>query len=290
MSRPTPRKPRNRNNNYHNNNNNNNNNSNNHSQNQNHHPSLHNPNGRQLAAASDYESDTAYYMETRETPAIPHPPTRDNGDLNFKVLKRYLPNLRTIVSIASNAVLYNFVETGWEKHGVEGTMFVCDQWPIMTSSGVALPQVSVFVLSRRGIENLVIDLLQVTHLEMNEELLIFRMGGEDADDDTEDKDGSGGIKVLGMWIHNDEGKRDVNVAVIRSAWDEARAALDEAAAATQAAGDTSAAEVTDTDYDEGVAVGGELTSADEDSGGGTPGPVVPGRRLSVSDLFGKRPT
>src|SRR5947207_5731449 len=70
-------------------------------------------------ATTDYETDTA---------AVPdgiH--KRTNEELNLSVLRRHLPSLSAIVSIANYSVLYTFVASSqqWQKSDIEGTLFIC---------------------------------------------------------------------------------------------------------------------------------------------------------------------
>ncbi|KAK4233798.1 hypothetical protein C8A03DRAFT_19186 [Achaetomium macrosporum] len=204
MSRSTPRKSRHR-----------------------HHASNSGP--RQVNA-SDYESDTAHYMENREAapPANPQQP-RDNTELSLRVLRRYQPSIRSILAIAANAVAYSFLEStqGWEKHGAEGTMFVCEQEPILTPTGQVLPRVCVFVLNRRSMDNLVLDLLKVTDCEVVEELIVFRLEDDGAANNNQGEDGSAGKKIIGLWIHADESNtREVHANLILGAWQQGRQAFD----------------------------------------------------------------
>ncbi|KAK3308378.1 uncharacterized protein B0T15DRAFT_392495 [Chaetomium strumarium] len=206
MSRPTPRKARHR-----------------------HHASNSGP--RQVNA-SDYESDTAQYMENREQmAAAPNPePARDNTELSLRVLRRYQPSIRSILAIAANAVSYTFLEAtqGWEKHGIEGTMFVCEQEPIVTPTGQELPRVCVFVLNRRSMDNLVLDLLRVTDFEVVEELMVFRFEDDAGTNNSQGaEDGSAGKKIIGLWIHADESNtREVHASLILNAWQQGRQAFD----------------------------------------------------------------
>uniref|UniRef100_A0A0B7K227 Uncharacterized protein n=1 Tax=Bionectria ochroleuca TaxID=29856 RepID=A0A0B7K227_BIOOC len=77
-----------------------------------------------IPAISDYESDAAQMQP--EYDYAPPPPTRTNTELNLAVLQRYLPSIRTILSIAASAVIYTFAPTEqrWDKSGVEGTIHV----------------------------------------------------------------------------------------------------------------------------------------------------------------------
>lgn len=251
-----------------------------------HHPSNSGPGPRQIAA-SDYESDAVQYMESRAEPAVAHRPSRTNTDLNISVLSRYLPGgVRSILSIAASATVYLFSETeGWEKCGVEGTMFVVEREPLVTASGYALAQLCVFVLNRRALENLVVDLIKVTDCELAGELIIFRLEEDDAQQTDNNSPGSGGQaqggqKVIGIWIHADEEHtREINHGVIRTSWQQARAswnAFVEAVAEEQAQMEEDGG---------GILLQTPTAGPGEDvAGAGLTG----GRRLSITDLFGQR--
>ena len=245
MSRPTPRKARHR-----------------------HHPSNSGP--RQVAA-SDYESDAAQYMENREAMPLANPqPARDNTELSLRVLRRHQPSIRSIMAIAANAVAYNFLEAtnGWEKHGAEGTMFICEQEPVMAPTGQTLPRVCVFLFNRRSMENLVIDLLRVTDCEVVGELIVFRL-----EDGAVISTEAAVKKILGLWIHADESNtREVHASLILGAWKQSRQALD---AYIQAV----TAEALENNGGGSLAPEPQQIASRGDSGAG--------KRLSMTELFGK---
>lgn len=162
-----------------------------------------------IPAVSDYESDAAAMQSNHDY--APPPPTRTNTELNISVLQRYLPSVRGILSVAANAVIYTFDSAAerWDKSGVEGTMFVCTQGPL-PEDPQQRPRACVFVLSRRSLDNVVVDLAKVSHVEIMGELVILRVDGE-ADGEPE--------KVLGIWVHNDKAEtREVNGAMITESW------------------------------------------------------------------------
>ncbi|KAM0558340.1 hypothetical protein ACHAPJ_005034 [Fusarium lateritium] len=195
-----------------------------------------------IPAISDYESDAAA-IHADYAP----PPPRTNTELNLSVLQRYLPSIHTILSIAANAVIYTFnsASESWEKSGVEGTMFVCAQGPLPEDPGQR-PRACVFILNRRGLDNVIVDLSRVSHAEVSGELVIMKVEG----------DWEEGDKVLGVWIHNDKDEtREVNAAIIQEAWKIARSA---------------------------GSVGPVETQGPEAG----PAMQAMGRRLSLSDLFG----
>ncbi|POR31535.1 mRNA-decapping enzyme subunit 1 [Tolypocladium paradoxum] len=158
-----------------------------------------------IPAVSDYESDAA----AMQAPYAP-PPPRTNTELNLSVLQRYLPSIQSILSIAANAVIYTFdsATESWDKSGIEGTLFVCAQSPLPEDVGHR-PRACVFVLSRRGLDNLVVDLARVSHVEIMSELVILRV----------ENNWDEGDKVLGVWIHNDRDEtREINGAMIQESW------------------------------------------------------------------------
>lgn len=167
-------------------------------------------------AASDYESDAAHYME--QNPNRAQVPMRTNTELNLSVLQRYLPSIRSILSIAPNAAVYDFdTENGtWDKTGVEGTMFVCEEEMV-----AGLPRACVFILNRKGLENHVVDLSKCLACELTPELLIINMEGENR----------GPPKVLGLWNHDekDQDKSQINSTMIHGLWKTVKEAKDTAA-------------------------------------------------------------
>ncbi|KAM7202590.1 mRNA-decapping enzyme 1B [Naviculisporaceae sp. PSN 640] len=256
-----------------------------------HQPSGSGPGPRQIAA-SDYESDAVQYMESRTEPAVAHRPSRTNTDLNISVLSRYLPGgVRSILSIAASATVYLFSETeGWEKCGVEGTMFVVEREPVVTPSGQSLMQLCVFVLNRRALENLVVDLVKVTDCELADELIIFRLEEDDTQQATDNSpetesagQAQGGQKVIGIWIHADEEHtREVNHGVIHASWQQARASWN---AFVQAVAEEQAQMEDDGG---GILLQTPTAGPGEDVAAGAGTGLTAGRRLSITDLFGQR--
>ncbi|KAI0124025.1 Dcp1-like decapping family protein [Xylariales sp. AK1849] len=165
---------------------------------------------------SDYESDTASYMAS-------HPPapqaalaTRTNTDLNMSVLKRYLPNIIEIRSIAANAVVYRLEASDpkavtWDKANIEGTMFVC-----LLDGGKDGKKNCVFILNRKAVDNLTIDLADVSEIELKDELLMFVM-------ETQGEEEGVASKVLGFYIHADQDStRATNSDLIQELWKKKR--------------------------------------------------------------------
>jgi len=237
MSRPTPRKR--------------------HRQN----PSVGGSGGHRAIPASDYESDAAQYMAARDVLPSAQIPQRTNTELNLSVLRRWQPDIRSIVSIAASAVVYKFTpatET-WEKSGEEGTLFVCEQEPLVVG-GRAFPRACIFILNRKGLDNVIVELAEATDCDFTEELLIFKLenrwAGEAGAGDYQ------GPRVLGLWIHADrDDTQQVNADIIQQSWRQIRESLAAAAATAPPA-----------------------VSPRQESYGSAM--QAAGRRLSISDLFG----
>ncbi|TQN69825.1 MRNA-decapping enzyme 1B [Colletotrichum shisoi] len=201
---------------------------------------------------SDYESDAAHYIDSHPVP-VPNPAlfNRTNTDLNLSVLRRYLPSINSTLSIAANAVVYTFNPSlpGWDKTGIEGTYFLCMQDPA-PGAGPATPRACIFVLNRRGLENVILDLGDVADFEVVDEIYIFRLRGGEED----------GSKVMGIWIHADkDDTRVMNAGLITETLRHVRIA------------------------EEQNAVAGGGPAPQEELG---PAMQAIGRRLSLSDLFG----
>ena len=135
---------------------------------------------------SDYESDINNLSDVP-----PPPPTHTNAELNFSVIRRYLPSVTAIISIAPYAVVYLFSPTSqqWEKSGTEGTLFVCQ----LSSTEAGADRFAVIVLNRRGLSNFQLDLLNEEDVQLTEEYVILRVYDDEA-----------GIQnIYGLWIFSE---------------------------------------------------------------------------------------
>ncbi|KAH8602341.1 Dcp1-like decapping family protein [Bisporella sp. PMI_857] len=146
---------------------------------------------------SDYESEAPYAA----------PPTRTNTEMNLSVLRRYEPSISTVMSIAASAVIYNFslTEQTWEKADIEGTLFVCKLQPVGNSR---IERYGIVVLNKKSFENLMVDMSEVTDVEITPELLIVRLAQVV------------GERILGIYIHADkEQTREENCRLIKECWE-----------------------------------------------------------------------
>ncbi|KAH9827867.1 decapping enzyme Dcp1 like protein [Teratosphaeria destructans] len=134
---------------------------------------------------SDYDTDTAANLtDTAASTHLPPPPKRSNEELNFTVLRRYHPEIEHILSIAPFAVVYTFAPQGWEKAGIEGSLFVCQ---------LRGGRYIVVVLNRKSLENFVVELSDADRIQVTEEYIIIQ------DLDKADEEGEGG--VYGLWVY-----------------------------------------------------------------------------------------
>ncbi|KAF3063697.1 Dcp1-like decapping family protein [Daldinia childiae] len=220
--------------------------------------------GATTAVASDYESDTAYYMASHPPPPAAALAARTNTELNLSVLRRYRPSITSILSIAAHAVVYVFTPPAkWDRSTVEGPLFICAQ---DEDGEAAAADGCLFILNRKGLQNLILDLSTVSNFELATDLLSFKLDQEGPQIPMENGE-SVRPKVIGMWIYaEDDQDRRTNSALINEMWSKARSAPDEAGGAP-ASPPTSGSAGDDVE-DVSVAQG-------------------PGRQVSLNELFGR---
>ncbi|KAJ5104830.1 Dcp1-like decapping [Penicillium alfredii] len=160
---------------------------------------------------TDYESDA--YLSDMQQP----PPLRSNEELNLSVIQRHNPTVTSVLSLAPYAVVYLFSPTTrqWEKNGVEGSLFVCQQ----TQGSLGEERYNAFVLNRRGLDNFDLPLTDGENVELTEEYVILK-----ADESAEAENGENGIadplnpqngrpntqngapnnvRIYGLWIYSE---------------------------------------------------------------------------------------
>ena len=121
-------------------------------------------------------------------PSLPRasPDNRDLDEINLAVLQRYLPSAISIEGKASYAVVYMWDDEsrtdGWEKTGVEGTVFV------LRLLFHNLFEYAMIVLNRRGLDNWVLYLERPEKVELTDEYIILQ--------GTREHEG----KAYGLWI------------------------------------------------------------------------------------------
>ncbi|KAJ5688937.1 Dcp1-like decapping [Penicillium macrosclerotiorum] len=177
------------------------NNNHNNNQTQNHipNPTAHLP-------LTDYESDAAYYSDLQEQ--TPIPPPRSNEEVNLSVLRRHNPSITSVLSLAQYVVVYFFspTTTQWEKHGVEGTLFVCQ----LTQGSLGEERYTAFVLNRRGLNNFDLPLTDGANVEVTDEFVILK--ADKPADTQKDTNGtatrpngaaSNGVIIYGLWIYSE---------------------------------------------------------------------------------------
>lgn len=144
----------------------------------------------QPTPASDYDTDTAALTDATASAMTAAPPVRSNNELNLLVLKRYVPPIERIISIAPFAVVYLFSPESqqWEKCGIEGTLFVCQLQP-----AEGRVRYNVVILNRKSLDNFVTELVSGDDIEITEQYVILQVMGED-----------GAPNIYGLWIFSDE--------------------------------------------------------------------------------------
>ncbi|KAI1746623.1 PH domain-like protein [Xylaria castorea] len=214
----------------------------------------------QQPPTSDYESDTLQHMAPQHAAPSAALAGRTNTELNLGVLRRYLPSITSILSIAANAVVYTFEPPSqWKRTNTEGTMFICSQ---RKAPGEAGETGCLFILNRKGLQNFVLDLDTVGDFELAGDLLIFKL---DYAANEVHLDSGEAVRplVMGLWTYAEEkSDREMNATLINDMWTQALSTRD--ARAQAAASDPA------------------TVAALAEAG---PAAQATGRRLSVSDLF-----
>lgn len=215
----------------------------------------------QPIAASDYDTDTANLTDATAS-AMAAPPVRSNNELNLLVLRRYVPQIERIMSIAPFAVVYLFSPESqqWEKCGIEGTLFVCQLQPARAGGH---PRYNVVILNRKSLDNFVTELVSGEDIEITEQYVILQVIGDD-----------GTPNIYGLWIFSDD-QDQVNTREIVAN------AIQECAVRAEQAKEQNG-------YDQPAAYG--LDGAAHANEEELPTPVQPnmgGQQIDLLSLFGK---
>ncbi|KAJ5596977.1 Dcp1-like decapping [Penicillium hetheringtonii] len=230
---------------------------------------------------TDYESD-AYFSDMQHqqaAAAVAAPPLRSNEEIN---LSPHTPSSH----------IFSPTTRQWEKNGVEGTLFVCEQM----QGSMGEDRYTAFVLNRRGLNNFDLPLTDSDNVEVTEEYVILK-----ADEGTEDEPGENGIadpvnpqhgrqngsspadvRIYGLWIYSEpppnstSEARTINAQMIRDCAARAGDSLKRAQANLQAmrqAGLHVAAAAAET----------QAPPLEE-----VQASVPMGRQISLKDLFGQQ--
>jgi hypothetical protein len=156
---------------------------------------------------SDYESDNYYSFPDAQQQLQQlqqQQSSRTNEDLNNAVLRRHNPEIASILSLAPYVVVYafNLESQGWEKTGMEGSMFVCQLVP----EAYGQERYSVFVLNRRGLNNFDLHLTDENNVEITDEFVILKSDAKTAGfnpDDNNNNNNAGTGKIYGLWIYSE---------------------------------------------------------------------------------------
>lgn len=193
-------------------------------------------------------------------------PVRSNNELNLTVLQRYNPSITTILSIAASCQIYNYfpADASWDKAEIAGTLFVCQMAPFSATTVGARERFCVALLNKKGLDNLIIDMQDVQEVEIKDEFMIMRFlerGQRGLDGGLMEEE-----KVLGFYIHADQADtRELNCTLVKGLWERVKdsAAMEALERGTQ-----------------------EMGGSEGFESASTSGAVLPGRRLSLKDLFG----
>ncbi|QKX61075.1 uncharacterized protein TRUGW13939_08221 [Talaromyces rugulosus] len=170
---------------------------------------------------SDYESDNYYsfpdaqqqiqqlqlqqqQLQQQQQQLQQQQSSRTNEDLNNAVLRRHNPEIASILSLSPYVVVYafNLESQGWEKTGMEGSMFVCQLVP----EAYGQERYSVFVLNRRGLNNFDLHLTDENNVEITDEFVILKSdaktAGFNSDDNNNNNNAEAG-KIYGLWIYSE---------------------------------------------------------------------------------------
>ncbi|CZS99730.1 uncharacterized protein RAG0_08039 [Rhynchosporium agropyri] len=204
-----------------------------------------------LVQASDYDTEAF---------EVSNVPTRTPAEINFSVLSRYVPSLETIICYAPSAQLYTMQSTGsWEKESaVEGTLFICQLTPSPVTGG---GRHCVVLLNRKGLENLIVESGEIQHVEIGADsflMLGFKPRSQNNEED---------MKVLGLFIQAESPPKEEICQIIKGHWEEA------VRERSLAGGNDGITNLGD----------GFIPSRQEEGD-----QKVMGRRLSLSELFGKQ--
>ncbi|KAL8652713.1 MAG: hypothetical protein Q9226_004150 [Calogaya cf. arnoldii] len=169
------------------------------------------PKGHQRHQSAHLQPSNQYDSDIPLPPPQDIPPQRTNAELNLSVIQRHLPSTTSIVSVAPYAVVYIFTSTpqsgpAWEKSGIEGTLFVCQQLPESNSGRV---RYSVVVLNRKGLNDFICPLSGDIDYEAG--YIILRSTSDEGGEEN----------IWGLWIFEEDegsstaGMREVNARIIR---------------------------------------------------------------------------
>ncbi|KAI1259393.1 PH domain-like protein [Xylariaceae sp. FL1019] len=179
---------------------------------------------QQQFAASDYESDTAQYMASHPAMPVAALAARTNTELNMSVIRRYVPSVTSILSIAANAVVYTFEPPSeWKRMSMlEGTMFICSEGD---HAGEVSENGCLFILNRKGLDNLILDLNTVDDFELSNDLLIFKLSPAANVTMKLETGATIAPEVLGIWTYAEEdSERQTNATLIYEMWSKVRQA------------------------------------------------------------------
>lgn len=130
--------------------------------------------------ASDYESDAyggAPAQQSQISAAFLDPQfaegPRTIGDMNLDVLKRHLPSIQSYICMSHNTTVYEWDQENdtWGEAAFKGPLFVCNQDPgFHAQTGQVVSRACIFLVNRLSLENLVLDMANITVCQQNDDV------------------------------------------------------------------------------------------------------------------------
>lgn len=142
---------------------------------------------------SDYDSDNQGYAS--DFPGLVVPPPRTKEELNLSVLRKWNPEVVSIMSIAPYATLYEWATSAneWQKSGLVGTLFICR----LNQGRFGEDRYQAIVLNRSGLDN------YQAELRKSERGGVVIAG--DYVEITKEDPQTGEIKANALYIYSEEG-------------------------------------------------------------------------------------
>lgn len=93
--------------------------------------------------------------------------------MNLSVLKRHLPTVESYISMSHNTSVYEWDNDNdtWGQAAYKGPLFVCNLHPdVDTDTGQRVPRACIFVINRQSMDNLVLNLANVSVCRQNDDV------------------------------------------------------------------------------------------------------------------------
>ncbi len=91
---------------------------------------------------------------------------RIKNEINLRVLKKYIPDIKFILRTSSHVAVYDFKQHSWFKTGIEGTMFLFQR--------AVFPYYGFFVINRLSTQNLLVMLHPSMETKLLGDYLVYK--------------------------------------------------------------------------------------------------------------------